>query len=397
MLRVLRRRDFALLWTGGLVSIAGDWILNAALPYYVYERTGSTVATAGMVVAELAPGVVAGTFAGAFVDRHDRRRVLVAANLLQAATVCVLLLVTSPELLWLVYAAAAAQSLLAAFSVPAEAALLPALVPDRDLVAANALNALNNRAGKLVGAPAGAALLAWTGLGGVVLADAGTFVAAALLVRAVAAPPRPPRAAGASGIFHDWLEGLQVIRRDREVLVLAAVLGLMTFGGTMLDPLQVAWVRDVLGRGPEVYAWLLWIHAGFGIGGTIVVARFGLRVTPRQLMGWSSVVAGVALLVRFDVPWLPLALALAAVSGVTSVASSVGVETLVQRSVRDEHRGRVYGALGANGALLSLVGASVGGVCAEWVGVVPMLDVASSLVLASGLVVLRVYRAPTRS
>ena len=397
MLRVLRRRDFALLWTGGLVSVAGDWMLNAALPFYVYERTGSTVATAGMVVAELAPGVVAGTFAGAFVDRHDRRRVLVAANLVQAATVCVLLLVTSPELLWLVYAVAAAQSLLAAFSVPAEAALLPALVPDADLVAANALNALNNRAGKLVGAPTGAALLGWTGLGGVVVADAGTFVVAALLVRAVAAPPRPPRVAGAPGMFHDWLEGLQVVRRDRQVLVLAAVLGLMTFGGTMLDPLQVAGVRDVLGRGPQVYAWLLWIHAGFGIAGTLVVGRFGSRVTPRQLMGWSSVVAGVALLVRFDVPWLPLALALAAVSGVTSVAASVGVETLVQRSVRDEHRGRVYGALGANGALLSLAGASVGGVCAEWVGVVPMLDVASCLVLASGLVVLWAYGAPSRS
>ena len=45
MLAVLRRRDFALLWTGGLVSVAGDWVLNAALPFYVYEETGSTVAT----------------------------------------------------------------------------------------------------------------------------------------------------------------------------------------------------------------------------------------------------------------------------------------------------------------------------------------------------------------
>ena len=393
MLRVLRRRDFALLWTGGLVSIAGDWMLNAALPYYVYERTGSTVATAGMVVSELAPGVVAGTFAGAFVDRRDRRRILVAANLMQAATVCALLAVTQPALLWLVYVVAATQSLLAAFSVPAEGALLPALVPDHDLLAANALNALNNRLGRLAGAPVGAALLAWAGLGGVVLADAATFVFAALLVHAVARPPHVAATADAPGLLRDWLEGLRVVRADRQVVVLAAVLGLMTFGGTMLDPLQVAWVRDVLGRGPAVYAWLLWVHAGFGIGGTLLVGRYGDRLSPRQLMGWSSVIAGVSLLVRFDVPWLPLALALAAVTGVTSVAASVGVETLVQRSVRGEHRGRVYGALGANGALLSLAGAGLGGLCAERIGIVPMLDIASGLVLASGLVVLRAFRS----
>jgi len=82
MLAVLRRRDFGLLWLGGLISVAGDWVLYAALPYFVYARTGSTVATAGMIVAELAPGVVLGSIAGVFVDRWNRKRVLVVANVL---------------------------------------------------------------------------------------------------------------------------------------------------------------------------------------------------------------------------------------------------------------------------------------------------------------------------
>src|ERR1044071_9189750 len=128
MLRVLLRRDFALLWTGGFVSIAGDWVLDAALPFFVYERTGSTIATAGMIVAELAPGAVAGSIAGVFVDRWDRKHVLVVASFMQAATVGALLLVTRPELLWLVYAVAAVQSLIASFSVPGEGAVPPTLV-----------------------------------------------------------------------------------------------------------------------------------------------------------------------------------------------------------------------------------------------------------------------------
>jgi MFS family permease len=70
-------------------------------------------------------------------------------------------------------------------------------------------------------------------------------------------------------------------------------------------------------------------------------------------------------------------------------ASAVGVETLVQRSVSPEYRGRVFGALGASGALLSLLGATTGGALAEIVGIVPMLTVAAALTLLAGAVVLR--------
>ena len=259
MLKVLLRRDFALLWTGGLVSIAGDWVLNAALPFFVYERTGSTIATAGMIVAELAPGVVMGSIAGVFVDRWDRKHVLVVSNVLQAATAAALLVVTRPELLWVVYAVAAVQSVVASFSVPAEGALLPTLVRDADLVPANALNALNNRIGRLVGAPVGGLLLAAGGLHGVVVVDCVSFLLAAALVAPIRAPRRVAAeggadvalAASAGAVFvHEWREGMRLIRVDRTLLVLFGVLGLMTFGGTMLDPLSVAWcaTRSIVAR-----------------------------------------------------------------------------------------------------------------------------------------------------
>jgi MFS family permease len=167
------------------------------------------------------------------------------------------------------------------------------------------------------------------------------------------------------------------------------VFGLMTFGGTMLDPLTVAWVRDVLGRGPDVYSWLITAHAASGIAGTLLVGRLGARLTSRGLMGWSSVVAGALLLLKFNLPSLPLALGLSVLGGMTSVASAVGAETLAQQSVRDDYRGRVFGALGATLGLLSLCGALTGGALAELVGTVTMLNVASGLTVLAGLVVLR--------
>ena len=401
MLALLRRRNFALLWVGGLVSIAGDWVMYAALPYFVYQQTGSTIATAGMTAAELAPGILLGSVAGVFVDRWNRKRVLVVSNVLQAAAVSSLLLVSSQGWLWLVFVAAAIASALASFSTPAEGALLPTLVDDDDLVPANALNVLNNRLGRLAGLPLGATLLGAFGLQAVVLVDCASFLLAAGLIAPIVVPTRttttPEEATGGEAssagtvwvdLWAEWLAGLRIVRHDRTIAVVFFVLGLMTFGGTMLDPLTVAWVRDVLGGGAQMYALLMVVHAAFGIGGSLLIGAVGRRMTPRALMGWTGVLAGVVTAVKYNVPLVPVAIAMSASAGVTNVISSVGVETLVQRSVPDEYRGRVYGALGASGGLLSLLGASVGGVMAEVVGLTVMLNVAAGLILMAGVVVL---------
>jgi MFS family permease len=403
VLRLLRRRDFALLWFGGLVSVAGDWVLYAALPYFVYQRTGSTVATAGMIVAELAPGVLLGSVAGVFVDRWDRKSILVVGSLLEAAAVAVLLLVPDGGWIGLVYVAAVVQASVAAFSMPAESALLPTLVDADDLVPANALNALNNRLGRLIGLPLGGILLGLLGLRGVVVGDCATFVLAAAMIAAITSPHTRAAAdeAGAAGearsawaaFWHEWRDGMRLVVGERQIGVLFVVLGLMTFGGTMLDPLNAPWVRDVLGEGPQVYAWLLTTSAASGIVGTLLVGRFGRRLAPRVLMGWSSVLAGALLLVRFNIPSVELAFALSIPNGITSAASAVGVETLAMQTVRPDLRGRIFGALGASGALLSLLGAGVGGALAEVVGIVAMLNVASVLTLVAGLVVLRAFPA----
>jgi MFS family permease len=130
MMATLRERNFALLWWGGLISLAGDWLLRTALPFYVYDLTGSALATSVMFMVGTVPGLLLGPVAGVFVDRWDRRRTLVVANLLLALTLTPLLLVRSADWLWLVYAVALVQSALVRFVVPAENALLPLLVAE---------------------------------------------------------------------------------------------------------------------------------------------------------------------------------------------------------------------------------------------------------------------------
>src|SRR5215217_1454678 len=195
---ILRQRDFALAWTGGLVSMLGSWALWIALPIHVYQLSGSALATSGVVAAAVAPGVLIGSFAGVFVDRWNRKTTLVLGNVLLAAATVPLVVVREEAWLWLVYPLVFALSTVEQFTEPAENAFLPRLVDAEDLLAANSLNALNNSLARLGGPALGGALYAATGLIGVVAVDAASFLVAAALLALVRASGAVEAAADAA-------------------------------------------------------------------------------------------------------------------------------------------------------------------------------------------------------
>src|SRR4051795_4935667 len=108
-------RDLRLLLSAGLVSMTGDWVLSVGLVYTVYAVTGSTLASAGALLAAFVPQVVVGLFAGVFVDRWSRARTMVAGNLLLAVGLLPLLLVDGSDRIWIVYAVLAATSVVEVF------------------------------------------------------------------------------------------------------------------------------------------------------------------------------------------------------------------------------------------------------------------------------------------
>jgi hypothetical protein len=257
---------------------------------------------------------------------------------------------------------------------------------------------LNNRLARLLGLPLGGALLTVAGIEAVILVDVGSFLVAAVLFAGIRVAPRQPEpghdvpeeAVGAlQSTLAEWRAGLRIMRQRPEIRTVFIILGIATFGGTMLDPLSVAWVRDVLGQEATTYALLMTTHAVAGILSSALIGRFGRNLTPRALMGWGSAVAGILSLAKYNIPLVPVAYGTTAATGLTSVAWSIGVDTHVQRVVPTQFQGRVFGALGASGALMSLLGAAVGGVGGELFGIVPMLTVASLLIIVSGVIVLR--------
>ena len=196
MLALLWRRNFGLLWWGGLISMLGDWMLMIGLPIYVFQLSNSTLATGLVLITQVVPRILLGSLAGVLVDRWDRKRTMVIANILLAIGLLPLLLVQSQGQLWIVYIVTFIQSIIRQFFGPAEGALLPTLVGEEDLLQANALNAMNNNLARLLGPPLGGFAAALLGLSAFALVDALTFVVAALLIALIQLAPKKGVEAG---------------------------------------------------------------------------------------------------------------------------------------------------------------------------------------------------------
>jgi len=136
------RRDLRLVLSAGLISVTGDWILTIGLMYRVYVVTGSTVASALTMASSFAPQVLLGAVAGVFADRWDRKRTMIAANLLLAAGLVPLLLVRTPGQIWIVFVVMFWEGCVQQFFSPAQQAMVPRLVPEDELLAANELHML---------------------------------------------------------------------------------------------------------------------------------------------------------------------------------------------------------------------------------------------------------------
>jgi MFS family permease len=362
-------------------------VLHIALPLHVYALTGSTLATGGVVAANVGASLLVGAVAGVYVDRWDRRRTLVAGNLGLAAIVAPLALVTTADRVWIVYVVAFCQAVAVQFVAPAEAALLPRLVPGELLASANGLNALNNNLARLVG-PVLGGFAASLGIEAVAGFDLASFMVAALLVAAIGGSHRADRVEERH-VGAELADGLRLIRATGVVTVLIGLLFVTSIGEGVMGALFAPFVVDALDGGAQELGWTMTAQAIGGIAGGLVagrwVARFGaLRVVPVTL-----ILFGLIDLVIFNYPrWftgIAPVLLLFVVVGVPGAVGYAARLTILQTAVADAFLGRVFAVAGVLAAAGMLIGATVGGALAEGLGVVNLLTIQGLGYVIAGL------------
>jgi MFS family permease len=401
MLATLRQRNFALFWLGGLISTTGDWVLTVGLPIYAYLLTRSVLVLSLSVLLTGIPPIVLGSIAGVFVDRWDRWRSLVAVNLSLALGLLPLLLVRSADRVWIIYLVALEESLLTQFSIPAQNALLPALVGEARLVQANALESLTSNVARLIGPALGGLIAALFALNGIVLADVLSFLIAALLIGRISITARPSSQAQIAGtavevkatpyFWSDWLDGLRVIRAERTLSVLLAMYGIMMLGEGVMSVLFPVFVYRVLHGEALQIGQLMSAQAVGGLLGGFLLGWLGQRMMSRWSIGLSSIAVGIGDLLIFNSPaffpfyWLSVGLFMAV--GIITIFRT-GREALLQVRSPDAYRGRIFGALAMVTGLLYLIGTLSAGVLTDHLGVVPVLNMQAAGYVLAGLLAL---------
>ena len=402
MIATLRQRNFALLWFGGLVSLIGDWVLNVGLPIYVFLLTHSILVLSIALLAVRLPSILLGSVAGVFVDRWNRKRTMVVTNLLLAVALLPLLLVRTADRVWIVYVVAFAESGIEQFFVPAENALLPALVGNEHLVPANSLNSLSSNLARLVGPALGGLTAAAFGLDGIVLADAASFLCASALIALIAAPPRQPGAprsglaaaeAGAiARVWREWIDGLRVIVHERTLAVLLLTFSFTALGEGVFGVLYPVFVNRVLHGVALLIGELMSAQAVGGLIGGLLVGLVGRRVMSRWVIGLCSVAFGLIDLAIFNTPAffpaISLEIGLFVAVGVVGIGFITGMQSLVQTVSPDAYRGRVFGALGTTMGLLGLIGTVTAGTVTDRLGVVTVLNIQGAGYVVAGLLVI---------
>lgn len=384
--RVLWNRPFFLLWLGQLVSNSGDYIFDVAIVWLVLKATGSPFYVGLVLAASLLPGVLVGPIAGVYVDRLNRRSLMLAANAFQAAIslgialLYVAGLLPMVALLGLVFALNAG----AQFIRPTVTAVIPVLVERTDLPAANGLLSMSSSLNQFVGYGLGGVAVLLFGPSLAIYYDAATFVFAFVMVSLIA-PVRlatPGRGATLGESFlTSFKEGVRYIASSRvllEILVLALV---VNFFGAGIGALFGPYTSFAIHGDSSTYGLVLAASALGLLVGSLTVAKVNMRRHVGKVLFVGIVAIGIVTMVMGAFAFLWVAVAMSALLGFFEGLVNLPLQVLIQTRVPGNLLGRVATSLGAMVTAATPVSSAISG------GVATYLSVPEVFVIYGGMIV----------
>ncbi len=395
---VLRIRTYRNLFGGQVVSDIGDGITLLLLLLVINDLTGSKIALAIMAIMEAVPHFTVGLIAGVYVDRWNRRTVMLAADLIRAVIVIGFAFAATAGILPLLYVLAFAQSSVSTFFRPARGALLPKIVPAEGLPAANSLAQGSQLVGSVIGAGIAGLLFGTFGSGAVgFVIDAATFLVSFLFISRIAsglgniaAPSDADR--GAEDVRRSLLEGLAIVRGSRALSgsVIAAAVSMLGLGA--VNVLFVPLVVDELKVDPT---WM----AGIDLAQTLamimaagVVVFLVRHLAPTTIITLGLAGIGVCIGCMSGVTAIWQVLLLLFVFGWMITPLQAMLQTIVQTTATDATRGRVVALLQASLSTASVGSMALGGLLGELIGIRAVYLAAAVVVLMAAGVAFVLFR-----
>jgi CRP-like cAMP-binding protein/predicted MFS family arabinose efflux permease len=386
---VFRNRSFTLLWTAQLVSTAGSALTSLAAGILVYRVTGSALSVGLMLMATAAPSLLVGLVAGVFVDRWNRKTIMIVANVLQGLIVFVIPLVVVKDFAdlgigWL-YLFVAMASVVAQFFDPANDSVLPEIASEEELAAANSLMSISSFGSTAVGFAlagliAGALPIEWA-----FWIDAATFAFSAACITFVRIGHVPPEEETSAGLVWRNLKagtGFLFSTPILRSLFYVSAPVYLSFG--LWNTLLLPFTKHVLMASDFEYGLQEALTSvGFVIG-SLVMANIADRWREGQWLALGFFFMGLAGIFYAMAPNVWIAIGLVMVSGFFNSPASIGRRLVIQRNTPRDFRGRVNSSFYVSRDVIFLVGMGLAGL-ADVVDIRLLVVLTSLLLAASGI------------
>jgi MFS family permease len=341
-LAAFRYRDFRLYWASLFISNIGTWMQMTAINWLLYQLTASPVQLGLNGVFRAVPAIALGLFSGTFVDRYDRRRLLLWTQAILGLLAFALGVLDQSGKIqpWQIYTLTFVSATVGSLDGPARQALFPSLVPRSALPSAVALNSLLWKGAALLGPSFGGIAISMMGISGAFYANAASFfvVVVALLLMHTSSSAGEKRRA----FFKETQEGLSYIVTQPVILGVMIMEGVSSVFG-LDNAMLTIFASDIFGVGAQGFGFL---QSARGLGAVVGSSLFigaGQRPAQGKILFASAVVYGIGFALFGLAPSFAIALLLLAVVGATDTVWGAARGTILQLLAPENFRGRVMG------------------------------------------------------
>ncbi len=384
MFAVFRKRDFTLLWFSSLISSIGSSLTDLAAGILIFRETGSALSVGLMLMATALPALVFGLVAGVFVDRYDRKTIMIVCCLIRMLLVAVIPFAVSIDV-FLLYVIVFINAAVAQFYDPAQESVIPDLADDEELAAANSFLSISSFGSTAIGFAA-AGLLASLGSTDIAFyANAVTFLVAALLVVGVRVGPTIVEEETSIKVVVDGLrDGFRFMTRSpilRNTFV-SGVPAYFSFG--LWNVLLLPFAINELQASEFEYG----IQEGLTSVGFVVGSLLMAKITDRLREGQWVVIGllgmGVLGVAYGLVSSIAVAIVLVTLSGLFNAPASLARRLIMQRNTPRELRGRVFSTFGVLRDVVFLVGMLAAGL-ADYIDIRLLVIASGVILIANGV------------
>jgi DHA3 family macrolide efflux protein-like MFS transporter len=386
------KKTFFLIWTGQAFSIVGSMLVQFAIVWWMTEKTGSAAVLATATIISIIPGVFLGPFAGALVDRWNRKLVMIVADGVTAVTTLglVVLFFSGHIQIWHVFVAQFIRALGGAFHWLAMSASTSLMVPDKHLSRIAGINQAMQGVLGIIAPPLGAFLMSILPLYNVLAIDVVTALMAIIPLLFVHIPQPEKKLEGVvtpRQVFLDVREGFRYISAFPGMLILlgmATLINMLFNPAFSLMPLMIT--REFGGQAMQLGI----INSFFGVG--IILGGLGLgawggfkRKLHTSMTGLIGMAVGVIIIALAPSNLFPVAIAGMALTGIMNPIANGPLFALLQSRISPEMQGRVFTMVGSLAGAASPIGLALAAPISDLLGIRFWFYIAGIVCLAMGV------------